>query len=198
MAELNHLPWQGWESVRLIGRGSFGTVYEIQKRLEDGHRVSAAVKVITIPQDPSEIDELRSEGYDREGIAAIFRTRIQSIVNEYSFMRKLDGSANVVNCSDIAYVRHPDDMGWDVFIRMELLTPMLKVLPAEVPEDTVIRIGKDLCTALMQCKKHEIVHRDIKPQNIFFSANGDCKLGDFGIANTIESTTGGTKTGTYK
>lgn len=60
------------------------------------------------------------------------------------------------------------------------------------------KIGKDICNALVLCKKHEIVHRDIKPQNIFVSANGDYKLGDFGIAKTVEKTMGGTKIGTYK
>lgn len=55
-----------------------------------------------------------------------------------------------------------------------------------------------MCSALELCKKHGIVHRDVKPQNIFVSPNGDYKLGDFGIAKTVEKTIGGTKIGTYK
>ena len=33
MAELQKAPWPDWETVRLIDRGSFGTVYEIQRKL---------------------------------------------------------------------------------------------------------------------------------------------------------------------
>ena len=36
MAELRKSPWSGWETVRLIGRGSFGTVYELRRELVDG------------------------------------------------------------------------------------------------------------------------------------------------------------------
>ena len=46
--------------------------------------------------------------------------------------------------------------------------------------------------------RYHVVHRDIKPENIFVSATGDFKLGDFGIARTIEKTTFGmSKKGTY-
>ena len=75
---------------------------------------------------------------------------------------------------------------------------MANVLPAMIPDEQVIRIAKDMCAALELCKKHNIVHRDTKPQNIFVSENGNYKLGDFGIAKTVEKTMGGSKTGTYK
>lgn len=198
MIEMQKAPWSDWETVRLIGRGSFGTVYEIQRKLIDDNTESAALKVITIPQNPGDIEELYSEGYDDESITAAFNSHLKSIIAEYSLMRKMDGSANIVNCKDIRYIQHDDGIGWDIYIRMELLTPLMKALPVDASEDAVIKIGKDICNALVLCKKHEIVHRDIKPQNIFISANGDYKLGDFGIAKTVEKTMGGTKIGTYK
>jgi len=198
MAELIKAPWSDWETVRMIGRGSFGTVYEIQRKLVDEDTESAALKVITIPQNPGDVEELYSEGYDDESITATFNSHLKSIVAEYSLMRKMDGSANIVNCKDIRYIQHDDGIGWDIFIRMELLTPLMKALPADTAEQTIIKIGKDICNALVLCKKHEIIHRDIKPQNIFVSPNGDYKLGDFGIAKTVEKTMGGTKIGTYK
>ena len=198
MTDLQKSPWSGWETVRLIGRGSFGTVYELRRELVDGTTESAAMKVITIPQNQADISEMYGEGYDDESITATFRAHLKNIVAEYTLMRKLDGSANAVNCKDISYVQHPDGIGWDIFIRMELLTPLTKTLSGTVPEETVLKIGRDICSALVLCKKYDIVHRDIKPQNIFVSPNGDYKLGDFGIAKTVEKTMGGTKVGTYK
>lgn len=197
MENYKNVTWPGWETVRLIGRGSFGAVYEIQRKVFDDIE-KAALKVITIPQNASDIDEMYSDGYDDESITSTFHDHLKSIVAEYSLMRKMNGSANIVNCDDVRYVQHDDGIGWDIFIKMELLSPLTQVLPGEVSEKTVIQIAKDMCAALELCKRHEIVHRDIKPQNIFVSPNGDYKLGDFGIAKTVERTSAGTKIGTYK
>lgn len=188
--------WPGWNTVRSIGDGSFGVVYEIERDVF-GQKEKAALKVITIPQSSSDVDELRSEGYDNSSITKTFRRYLEDIVNEYSLMRKLNGSANVVNCDDVRYVQHDDGFGWDIYIKMELVTPLTKVIGKTVPDDQVIQIGSDICKALILCKKHNIIHRDIKPANIFVSENGDYKLGDFGIAKTVEKTTSQTKIGTY-
>ena len=197
MEKENYPSWPGWETVRLIGRGSFGAVYEIRRDMF-GEQEKAALKVISIPQNDSDISEMRSDGYDDESITSTFREHLKSIVAEYTLMRKLNGSANVVNCDDVRYVEHEDGLGWDVFIKMELLTALPEILPDQIPEAQVIKAARDLCRALVQCRQFDIVHRDIKPQNIFVSPLGDYKLGDFGIAKTIERTTGGTKIGTYK
>ena len=189
--------WPGWETVRLIGRGSFGSVYEIERDVF-GEVEKAALKHITIPQSDSDIYEMRIDGYDDESITSTFNAYLKSIVAEYTLMRKLNGSAYVVNCDDMRYVQHDDGMGWDIYIKMELLTPLTDVLPAEIPTEQATAVAKDICRALVQCRHFGIVHRDIKPQNIFASPLGGYKLGDFGIAKTIEKTTGGTKIGTYK
>ena len=55
-----------------------------------------------------------------------------------------------------------------------------------------------MCSALELCQKYQILHRDIKPENIFVSDSGDYKLGDFGVARTMEKTMSGmSKKGTY-
>ena len=192
-----HALWPGWETVKLIGKGGFGSVYEIRRDLF-GNPESAALKVITIPQSQGEIDELRAEGHNQASIETTYAQHMQSIVGEYSMMRKLNSCPNIVGCDDVRYEQHPDGIGWDIFIKMELLKPIMTNLPASVSESTVVKAGKDLCNALVTCKRFNVIHRDIKPQNIFLSETGDFKLGDFGIAKAVEKTMGGTKIGTYK
>ena len=192
-----HIPWPEWEITKVIGRGGFGTVYEIQKDVF-GKKESAALKVLSIPESQDEIDDLYSKGYDDVSISAHFKEYLEDIVSEYSIMVDLKGHANIVYCDEVKYVQHDDGIGWDVFIKMELLKPLNKITSAEYNEDEVIRLGKDLCNALIYCNQQNIIHRDIKPQNIFVSKNGSYKLGDFGVAKVSDKTMSGTKIGTYE
>jgi len=189
--------WQGWETVGLIGSGSFGSVYEIRRTILDVTE-KAALKVITIPKSSTEVDELYNDGYTRESVTEFYRQHLHAILSEYTTMRKLNGCENVVNCQDVHYEHHPDGIGWNIYIKMELLTALPKAFPHNMPEKLVIKLGKDMCRALQMCKVHGVLHRDIKPQNILVSRDGQFKLGDFGVAKTAERTTGGTRIGTYK
>ncbi len=197
MSSVDNIKYHDWETVGVIGRGNFGTVYEIQRDIF-GDVEKAALKVIRIPQSSGDIDELYSDGYDEESISAICENHLRSIVSEYSFMRKVKNNSNIVHCDDVYYVEHTDEIGWDVYIKMELLMPIAKRQGEVYSDETVIKLALDMCSALSACEKHGIVHRDIKPQNIFVSEYGTYKLGDFGIAKTVEKTMGGTKVGTYK
>ena len=51
----------------------------------------------------------------------------------------------------------------------------------------VAQIGSQICAALSVAHKHEIVHRDIKPQNIMVQPDGNIKVMDFGIARAKNS-----------
>ncbi|CAG9330592.1 unnamed protein product [Blepharisma stoltei] len=55
-------------------------------------------------------------------------------------------------------------------------------------EDTIWKIIMQLCLALMSCHQREkgkIIHRDIKPGNIFLDENFNVKLGDFGLSRIM-------------
>ncbi len=197
MTNETHSAWPGWETVRLIGSGSFGAVYEIQRDVL-GTIEKAALKVISVPQNDSDLDELRAEGYDDESITQRFSGFAEDIIREYNMMVQMKGNANIVYCDDYKITQQDDGLGWDIYIKMEFLTPLMKALEQVSAEEQIIRFGIELCNALEVCQKRNVIHRDIKPQNIFVSDDGVFKLGDFGIAKTVEKTVGGTKIGTYK
>ena len=188
----------GWNITRLLGEGSYGKVFEIE-RSEFGQTYRAALKVITVPQSSAEVRSVISEGMSVSQAEAYFHGIVEELMHEFSIMFKLKGTANVVSCEDLRVLEHPDGIGWDILIRMELLHPLLPyVYQHPMARRDIIRLGIDICKALELCQRYNIIHRDIKPENIFISDNGDYKLGDFGIARTIERTTSGlSKKGTY-
>lgn len=191
-----------WTIARELGSGSYGKVFELEHvDSYDGEVMKAALKVITVPMNQSEIDTLRDNGMDEESVTAYLRSNVDDFKSEIKLMSKLKGESTIVSYEDHKVVPHKDAIGWDILIQMELLTPLMKFISAnggELSRDEVIKLGIDICKALELCRKYNIVHRDIKPENIFVSPSGRYKLGDFGVAKTVEKTVGGlSKKGTY-
>ena len=192
--------WPEWKLVEQIGKGAYGIVYKAE-RIDDfvKENKAAAIKVISIPQDSSEVDSLRSEGLDEEKSRTYFKNIVDDFVGEIEVMESLKGMQNIVSVEDYKVVEKKDEIGWNIYIRMELLTPLKKhFLVNNFTEADIISLGSDICTALEYCSKINVVHRDIKPENIFVNDFGDFKLGDFGIAKKLKNHTGSfSQKGTY-
>lgn len=190
--------WPKWEIVRTIGEGSFGKVFEICRN-EYGIEEHSALKIISIPQSDSEIQSLKNDGMTDSDTTEYFKGVVNDFVQEIQLMTQMKGSSNIVAYEDFAVVEKNASIGYEILIRMELLTG----LPNYLRENRfrvydVIQLGIDMCQALEACRELNIVHRDIKPDNIFVSSSGKFKLGDFGVARTIEKTMAGlSRKGTY-
>ena len=187
-----------WYVEDIIGAGSFGRVYKIYRE-ELGNRFYSALKYISLPADSNEMKQLRADGMDEQSISAYYFTIARDISSETTLMNKLRGNTNIVSFEDSKVVPKPNGIGYDIFIRMELLDSLTnRMVEKTLSINEVAKLGIDICTALMLCAKYGIIHRDIKPDNIFISPNGDYKLGDFGIARQLEKTaTFMSKKGTY-
>ncbi len=185
--------WPQWQIVELIGQGAYGKVYKI-KRVEMEHTSYAALKIIELPQDRSEVRELMNSGMDYQSVQYYYEDLVKNLQNEIGVMETLKTGNNIVSIEDYAFQKREDGIGWTIYIRMELLTNLntyleeLKKKNQEISPEEVVKLGADICLALDCCEQSHIIHRDIKPDNVFRNRYGDYKLGDFGIAKQMEMT----------
>ena len=185
-----HIPWPGWRVVRELGEGGYGKVYEIEK-MQSGITDRAALKVIRIPKNISEYKEVAFSQGDEEGARTYFVEQKDKLINEIRVMKELKATSNIVSIEEWDVKELEDGYSWEIFIRMELLTPLKEKIKqqGELNEQEIIKLGKDICSALILCEKNNIVHRDIKPDNILINDHGSYKLGDFGIARGLTNET---------
>lgn len=180
--------WPEWKVERRIGGGAYGTVYQVV-RTDHNLTSRAAIKVISIPKDPDEIQSLQLDGMTANGTRTYLQGIVDDFVNEIQLMESLKGVQNIVSVEDYKVVERKGEIGWDIYIRMELLKPFNEWKGTRMlSENEIIRLGIDLCSALEICEKQSIIHRDIKPENIFVNDFGFFKLGDFGIARKLAAT----------
>ena len=196
--ELPVSAWPEWKIVEKIGEGSFGQVYKAQ-RTERGKSFYSAIKIINIPGSQSELNSVRSETGNDQAAREYFQNLVEECIQEIGTMEYFRGNSYIVSVEDFKVMEYLDAIGWEISIRMEYLTSFLDYCAEkQLQEKEVIQMGLDLNKALEYCRKLHIIHRDVKPENIFVSRFGDFKLGDFGIARELERTMSGfSKKGTY-
>ena len=187
-----------WYLKERIGKGSTGEVYLIERE-DMGTTYRSALKCITIPGSDDEIDTIKSNGMTDEEVEKYYQALLDKVSAELNALYALKGNSNIVNYEDHVIIPHEEGLGWDILIRLELLTPLLKYSEEHpLDEDDVARLGRDMCRALKLCGERGLVHRDIKPENIMVSPDGDFKLGDFGVTKIIDETKAGlSMKGTY-
>ncbi len=190
--------WPDWSIGEKIGEGSFGTVYRCVCNAK-GKLTERAVKIISIPQSEKEIESLRLDGMSEDETEKYFKDVVDNFTNEIKVMETLSDSEYTVSIDEYKVVKREDSFGWDIYIRMELLTDFRKYAEQnEIREEDVIRLGSQICKALDYCAKKGIIHRDIKPENILVDRDGNFKLSDFGVAKQLEKTVSTmSKKGTY-
>ncbi|AWZ06287.1 hypothetical protein DRB89_18530 [Streptomyces sp. ICC4] len=107
-----------------------------------------------------------------------------------------------------ARLQHPGitvvhDVGQEsgrLFIVMELLSgedlhAALARVPGGLPVDVAVELAAQTAEALAAAHELGVVHRDLKPPNLFLLPGGRLKICDFGIAHSADATAGWTVTG---
>ncbi len=136
--------------------------------------------------------------YDREVAVKVLRTELNE---DEDFIRRFNGEAQAASKMSHPNIVAMYDVGQDEgtrYIVMEyvrgytlkdLIRQQGKIKPAKA-----VQIALKILAAIEHAHKNEIVHRDIKPQNILMDREGNVKVTDFGIARAVNQASG-TKTG---
>jgi serine/threonine protein kinase len=153
-----------FELLSAIASGGMGTVY---RAFDTTLEREVAVKLMRqeLAEDPQALESFYREA---RACAALNHT---NIIHIYTFDESNGHRYLVMELADCGSL--------DGRIELEQRLPELGVL------DIGIKVASALDTAL----KHDLLHRDIKPGNILFNADGEPKLVDFGLARKIESDT---------
>ena len=70
-----------------------------------------------------------------------------------------------------------------------MMVQEIEVVETPLPAERVAEIRREISLALSHAHSFDVVHRDIKPQNILLTEDGTVKVTDFGIARAMEAST---------
>ena len=189
MLSCEHPFGQEWRIDKEIGKGSYGVVYQLSRN-DAGESITSAMKWIPLPGDDAEIQRMYVEGLTRTSVREYYEKLKAGFSEEIQLLYRLRGKSHVVSLEDYMIIPREGEntVGYDIFIRMELLTSLEKWLSKKktITYRDIVQIGEDLCDALNDCSRLSIIHRDIKPDNIFVTDDNRFKLGDFGIARRLQ------------
>lgn len=176
-----------WQIRECLGSGSGGKTAVFRLKRTDGFSGECALKVINLIEEQCRFEDMSEQQLKEYEIARIECGR--SAAREVELMNVLQSETHIVDYKDHCLVDWEDDNGFgrDMLIRMELLQDLRSRIRESdfFQEEEILRLGRDICKALVLCHGKNILHRDIKPENIFINANGNYKLGDFGISRII-------------
>ncbi len=125
-----------------------------------------------------------------------FKVLRAEYVKDMDFIKRFDVEARAA-----ASLSHPNivnvyDVGHDglvYYIVMEYIdgVTLKEIIRRRAPfsNDETLGVAIQIASALQHAHENNIVHRDIKPQNILVTANGVVKVTDFGIAKAASAKT---------
>jgi serine/threonine-protein kinase len=162
-AEGGLLAGTSYRLKRKIGEGASGTVWEAE-HVELGRKLAIKVLLPEHGASPDAIERFRREARVLAGL------NHPNLVALHDFGRALDGR---------------------VFLAMELLEGETLDVRGVRPWREAVELGVQATRALEAAHAAGLVHRDLKPHNLFLTHKGTLKLLDFGVAMALSDPTDG-------
>src|SRR3954451_7028040 len=152
--------------------------YVLESFLGEGGR-----KVVYVGHDTTLDRDVAVALVKTAGLDATGRTRVQ---REAQAMARLGDHPHVVTVYDIG-----EERGEPYIVSQYMEGGAVEDLLQQAPErrldlDTILHVAEGICSALEHAHRQGIVHRDLKPANVWLTADGTAKLGDFGLAFSLD------------
>lgn len=142
------------------------------------------VKIISVPASQIQLEALLLSGaYSSEGAAlSYFKEQAQDIVEEADVLRKLSKLEGFLPFDECQIVPMENEVGFDVY----LLSPYKRSLENYMKKHTMthlaaVNLGLDMCASLAVARQAGYIYVDLKPQNIYISADREYRIGDLGL-----------------
>src|SRR5215212_6759146 len=153
--------------------------YVVQSFLGEGGRKRVHLAHDTALDRDVALAIVKTEGLDERG-----RVRVR---REAQAMARLGDHPHVVTVHDIG-----EERGEPYIVSQYMAGGAVEDLLEQAPErrldiETTLRVARGICAALEHAHRSGIVHRDLKPANVWLTADGTAKLGDFGLAFSLEN-----------
>jgi serine/threonine protein kinase len=160
-----------YELEELVGTGGMSSVYKARDRLLERN---VALKVLH-PHYSDDADYVERFRREARSVAQLSHPHIVTVID-----RGEDGGQQFIVFE---------------FIDGENLKQLIgRVGP--LPVRRAVELALEIADALAFAHDHDLVHRDVKPQNVLLTPDGDAKVTDFGIARSLDVEQGVTQTGT--
>ena len=169
-----------WYVDSKLAEGRSSKVFKVYKTT-DGVTEFLALKTVKFPANDKELSRVIESGKYKT-VGEYLDTLEEAVTENMNKMLSLRTNPNIVRFDNFHIVK--ESSCFYVVMLMELLSPFSeKVKVNDITVKDAVKIGRDLCSAAEGFRNIGIIHHQIKPENIYVDAEGNFKLGDFGISN---------------